>query len=130
MPRRMTHTRQGTHQTLKNMSFEKTLVGWLMADGWQVFIPVLDNGHCTDILISDGPNFYRIQVKTVADNSSQVVYNQWLDKEVDVVVYFARTSNWGVIAPAFEEKKRSLDHPEHRKFVQSRKNFLKEFHQF
>lgn len=65
MPRRLTQTKVGTHQALKNTSYESTVVSWLMHDGWQVFLPILDNGHQTDILISDGPNYYRIQVKTV-----------------------------------------------------------------
>ncbi len=41
-----------------------------MQDGWQVFVPMLDHGNKTDILISDGPNYYRIQVKTV-DSSGE-----------------------------------------------------------
>ncbi len=63
MPRRMTATKKGTHQALKNSSFESMVVSWLMQDGWQVFTPVLDNGHQTDILISDGSNYHRIQEK-------------------------------------------------------------------
>ena len=65
MPRRLTKTKPGTHQALKNTAYEIRLVSWLMHDGWQVFLPILDHGHSTDILISDGPNYYRIQVKTV-----------------------------------------------------------------
>ena len=60
MPRRQTKTKDRTHQALINCSFESRIVSWLMQDGWQVFTPVLDNGHQTDILISDGPNYYRI----------------------------------------------------------------------
>jgi len=56
----MTATKEGTHQVLKNSSFESLVVSWLMQDGWQVFIPILDNGHQTDILISDGPNYHRV----------------------------------------------------------------------
>ena len=129
MPRRMTKTKDGTHQAMKNTSYESKVVGWLMQDGWQVFLPILDHGHQTDILISDGPNFYRVQVKTVeAIGDSHVVNNAWRDSNVDVVVFFARNSNWGVIAPAFEEAKRPLNHEEHRKFMQGKKEFLREFH--
>ena len=71
MPRRMTTTKDGTHQVLKNSSFESLVVSWLMQDGWQVFVPILDNGHKTDILISDGPNYHRIQVKTVEASGQQ-----------------------------------------------------------
>jgi hypothetical protein len=59
MPRRMTQTKAEAHQTMKNVSFESQVVTWLMQDGWQVFLPLLDHGHKTDILISDGPNYYR-----------------------------------------------------------------------
>jgi len=130
MPRRLTQTKSQTHQAMKNTSFESIVVSWLMQDGWQVFLPVLDHGHQTDILISDGPNYYRIQVKTVeASGDEHVVHNQWNDSNVDVVAYFARNSNWGVIAPAFTEKTRPLNHDGHRKFTQDKKSFLKEFHQ-
>lgn len=101
-----------------------------MQDGWQVFIPILDNGHQTDLLISDGPNYFRIQVKTVdASGDNHVVQNRWEGSNVDVVVFFARNSNWGFIAPAFAEKERPLNHEGHRKFTQNKKEFLREFHQ-
>ena len=129
MPRRLTQTKSGTHQAMKNTSFESMVVSWLMQDGWQIFLPILDHGHQTDILISDGPNYYRIQVKTVeATGDDHVVYNAWAESDVDVVVYFARNSNWGVITPAFNDEKRHLNHEGHRKFEQNKKDFLREFH--
>ena len=130
MPRRLTQTKSGTHQVLKNTSFESRVVSWLMQDGWQIFLPVLDNGHQTDILISDGPNYYRIQVKTIdAASEDQIIENRWIESNVDVIVFFARNSNWGYIAPSFEENKKPLNHSTHRKFLQGKKEFLKEFHQ-
>ncbi|MDW6003997.1 PDDEXK-like family protein [Vibrio mangrovi] len=130
MPRRLTQTKSETHQTMKNTSFESMVVSWLMQDGWQVFIPILDHGHKTDLLISDGPNYYRIQVKTVeASGDAHVVQNRWEGSNIDVVIFFARNSNWGVIAPGFHEKERPLNHETHRKFIQSKKEFLREFHQ-
>jgi hypothetical protein len=129
MPRRLTQTKSKTHQAMKNTSYESMVVSWLMQDGWQVFLPVLDHGHQTDLLISDGPNYYRVQVKTIETNGENIIENKWGDSNVDVVVYFARNSNWGVITPAFTEQKRPLEHKEHRKFKQSLKDFLKEFHQ-
>jgi hypothetical protein len=128
MPRRLTQTKHGTHKALKNTSFEIVVLSWLMQDGWQVFMPVLDHGHNTDLLISDGPNYFRIQVKTI-DSSRVEIRNQWEGSNVDVVIYFSRNSNWGYITPAFEEKKRVLEHPTHRKFNQNKKDFLKQFHQ-
>ncbi|MAZ88562.1 MAG: hypothetical protein CL693_13045 [Cellvibrionaceae bacterium] len=129
MPRRMTSTKSGTHQVLKNSSFESLVVSWLMQDGWQVFTPVLDNGHQTDILISDGPNYHRIQVKTVeAAGEDHELENKWNNSNVDVIVVFARNGNWGYIMPAFSESKRKLNHHEHHKFGQTKNDFLKSFH--
>jgi hypothetical protein len=131
MPRRKTQTKDGTRRVLKNIAFESRVVGWLMEDGWQVFIPMLDNGHQTDILISDGPNYFRIQVKTIEPKGdNHVVQNCWQGSCVDLVIFFARNSTWGVITPAFAEKKRCLNHEGHRKFQQSKKDFLREFHLF
>ena len=131
MPSRQTKTQKGTHQTLKNMSYESMVISWLMYDGWQVFSPLLDNGHQTDILISDGPNYYRIQIKTVeASGEEHLVDNRWADSHVDCVVFFARNSTWGYITPAFTEEKRPLNYPGHARFeANSRSDFLKEFHQ-
>ena len=97
MPRRLTGTKTGTHRVMKNTSFEGIVASWLMQDGWQIFLPALDNGHKTDILISDGPNYYRVQIKTLhAETDSHVVTNTWQDSGIDVVVFFARNSNWGM----------------------------------
>jgi len=129
MPRRLTQTKEQTHQALKNSSYESEVVSWLMQDGWQVFLPVLDHGHQTDILISDGPNYYRIQVKTVgATNDNHEVHNQWKNSNVDCVVFFARNSNWGYISPAFKEDKRPINHDSHQKFEKNKNAFLKAFH--
>ncbi len=112
------------------MSYESMVISWLMYDGWQVFIPILDNGHQTDILISDGPNYFRIQIKTVeASGEDHSVENRWEDINVDYVIYFARNSTWGYISPAFSDKKRPLNHNEHVRFESnSRTQFLKALH--
>ena len=129
MPRRLTATKDGTLQTLKNTSYEMKVVGWLMQDGWQVFTPVLDNGHSTDILISDGPNYHRIQIKTVdAASEDQWVENKWKDSHVNVVIYFARNSNWGYVVPAFSTSRKKLNTEGHIKFADSKNEFLKAFH--
>ena len=125
MPKRKTKTPEGTHQTLKNMSYENGLISWLMYDGWQVFSPVLDNGHKTDILISDGPNFYRIQVKTIeAQGEDHELENRWKGSEVDYVIYIARNSTWGYVMPAFEETKRPMNHPSHKRFLHQDRAFV------
>ncbi len=114
---------------MKNTSYESIVVSWLMQDGWQVFLPLLDNGHQTDILISDGPNYHRIQVKTVeAKGDNHVIENRWKDSNVGVVVFFARNSNWGYVMPAFSENRRPLNAEGHIKFEQNKKDFLKAFH--
>lgn len=101
-----------------------------MQDGWQVFLPILDHGHQTDILISDGPNYHRIQVKTFQSTGKvQTVQNAWEGSNVDLVVFLPRNGDWGIIAPAFKEKHRLLHHEEHRRFQRNRKDFLRQFHQ-
>lgn len=130
MPKRNTATKEETHRTLKNCSFESLIVHWLMYDGWQVFTPNLDNGHQTDILISDGPNYYRIQVKTVkADSRDDILENQWKESNVDVIVVFARDSNWGYVIPAFTEDKIKFSAKGNETFHSEKRNeFLKAFH--
>ena len=129
MPRRMTSTKSGTHQVLKNSSFESMVVSWLMQDGWEVFTPMLDNGHQTDILISDGPNYHRIQIKTVeASGEDHIVENRWKESNVDVVVFFARNSTWGYVMPAFTENKSKLNSTGHQRFNTTKNEFLKDFH--
>ena len=129
MPRRLTQTQPGTHQALKNTSFESKVISWLMQDGWQIFTPILDNGHQTDMLISDGPNYYRLQVKTIdAKSEDQYVQNKWKDSNVDCVIFFARNSNWGFVIPAFTSNRRKLNADGHLRFQQTKNDFLKAFH--
>ena len=143
MPRRMTQTKSGTAQVLTNVSFESLVVSWLMRDGWQVFIPMLDNAHRTDILISDGPNYYRLQVKTIDTTGKKEkdieIENKWdksyLDKSdpnyfeshLDYIVWFARNTTWGYVTLAFSEKRRKLKTEGHIRF-ESRQTFLKALH--
>ena len=129
MPRRMTKTNSGTHQVLINSSYESRVISWLMQDGWQIFTPILDHGHQTDILISDGPNYYRVQVKTIdAKSEDQLVENKWKESNVDCVIFFARNSNWGYVAPAFTQNRRKINAEGHIKFKQTKNDFLKAFH--
>jgi len=129
MPRRLTLTNKNTHQTLKNLAYEKRVISWLMDDGWQVFTPECDNGHQTDMLISDGPNFYRVQIKTVeASGESHRLQNRWKDSDVHVVVAFARNFTWGYVMPAFQDNSRRLNFDGHQRFDQYKNSFLKAFH--
>ncbi len=105
------------------------LVSWFMYDGWQVFLPILDHGHQTDMVISDGPNFFRVQVKTVeAKGDDHWLQNSWKGSDVDIVVVFVRNSNWGTVGPAFSTNRRRLNHEDNRRYQIDRKDFLKEFH--
>lgn len=129
MPIRRTATNKGTRQVLKNIACESRVISWLMDDGWQVFTPACDNGHRTDILISDGPNFYRIQIKTAqASDESHRLQNRWKGSDVHVVVAFARNSNWGYVLPAFSVNERRLNFEGHQRFEQDKNSFLKAFH--
>jgi hypothetical protein len=90
---------------------------------------MLDNGHQTDLLISDGPNFFRIQVKTVeAKGEDHKLENRWKDSHVDLVIAFARNSNWGYAMPAFSVNERRLNFDGHQRFEQNKNSFLKAFH--
>jgi hypothetical protein len=129
MPSRKTSLKHGTHQVLKNSAYEHEVAAWFMHDGWEVYQPTLDNGHCIDLLISDGPNFYRIQIKTVeARNEAHKLKNMWKESRVDWVVAFARNSNWGYIFPAFSVNERRLNYEGHQRFKKSKNSFLKAFH--
>lgn len=129
MPRRLTATKEGTRKAMKNVSYESLVAGWLMQDGWHVFTPLLDNGHSTDLLVSDGPHFHRIQIKTIeASADDQYIQNKWKDSDLDVVIVFARNSNWGYVMPAFTTNRRKLNFEGHQKFQNNMKDFLKAFH--
>jgi hypothetical protein len=66
-------------QHYKNISYETLAASWLLNDGWDVFMPMIDHGLKTDFVISDGDTFYRIQVKSiVSDYESTVVENKWV----------------------------------------------------
>jgi hypothetical protein len=129
MPRRTTHLNEGTAKSHKNHSFELLVATWLMQAGWQVFTPLLDDAHCTDLLVSDGPQFFRLQIKTVeCQDESCKVSNRWKESGIHYVIFFAKNSNWGYICPAFASREKRLDHPDHKRFQQSRKEFLAAFH--
>ena len=113
-----------------NCSFESQCATWFMQGGWQVFTPLLDSGHKTDLVVSDGPNFYRIQVKTLATATKDVeVTNAWKGSDIDYVVYFAKGSNyWGWIIPAFDTSKKKLKNASGQRFQHTKTSFLKAFH--
>ncbi|QQX81277.1 hypothetical protein JK628_05245 [Shewanella sp. KX20019] len=112
----------------RNTSFETLAVSWLTYDGWEVFTPIIDHDMKTDLLISDGDNFYRIQIKTVETNDESFqVENRWGDAKIDFVIYFSKSANWGYIMKPFMQKKKSLKAKGHIKFHQHAKPFIKAF---
>ncbi len=128
MPRRHTQLNETTLQNQKNVSFEILTAGWFLHAGWQVFQPVMDNGHKTDLLISDGIDFYRIQIKTTVAKSNGFLANKWAGSNIDFVICFARNSNWGYIMPAFEARRKEINAKGHFAFEQNKNSFLKAFH--
>lgn len=54
------------------------VVAWLTSDGWEVLIPAIDHGKKTDLVISEGSDYYHIQVKSIeSDDESIKVDNKW-----------------------------------------------------
>ncbi|MBO2568872.1 hypothetical protein I6M39_07620 [Shewanella algae] len=103
MPIKKTSTPSETAQFFKSISFETLAASWLQADGWEVFMPLTDHGSKTDLLISDGRQFYRIQVKSLQTNDENtMVEAQWPKDKIDYVLYFSRAGNWGYITPPFQ----------------------------
>ena len=105
------------------------MIAWLLQDAWQVVTPVLDNDHQTDILISHGPDYHRIQVKTVeATSEDHLIENRWQDSHAGVMVYVARNTNWGYVIQAFSPKRRKLNDEGHIKFDKTKNALLKAYH--
>jgi hypothetical protein len=129
MPNRTTEL-AGTHARLhKNHSYELLVATWLMNAGWQVFTPLLDAAHAVDLIASDGPRSYRLQVKSIeSQDEGHVVTNAWKDRHIDFVIYFAQRSNWGYVCPAFTTNRRRLNDAGHKRFHQNQKEFLAAFH--
>ncbi|WP_434340177.1 hypothetical protein [Motilimonas cestriensis] len=127
MPIKNTHITPAAKHNYKSISYETLLASWLLQDGWEVFMPMIDHGMKTDVLISDGNQFYRIQVKSLeCSDERTLVQEQWGNAKIDFVVYFSRFGNWGYIAPPFKGK-RCVAHQEHVRFHQHPENFRKAF---
>ena len=97
--------------------------------GWHVFTPLLDAAHAVDLIASDGPNSYRLQIKSIeSQDEHHQVTNVWKGKQIDFVIYFAQRSNWGYVCPAFDTNQKRLDDMTHKRFERDAKSFLAAFH--
>ncbi|WP_026349546.1 group I intron-associated PD-(D/E)XK endonuclease [Arsukibacterium perlucidum] len=114
----------------QNHSFENLAASMFMADGWEVFQPFLDHGRKTDLLISDGQIFYRIQIKSLnTTDESFVVKNLWsnTDTQIDYVVYFSQKGNWGYIIKPFCCEQKRLNAAGGQRFHKHLKHFSQAF---
>lgn len=128
MPVRNAEIKQTTLAAHKQLSFESLLAGWLVGDGWEVLVPVIDHGMKTDLVVADDNRFYRIQVKSLQSKNEDItIENKWLGVKIDYVVYFSIEGEWGYITPAFLEKRKALRSPDHIRFHKHPTNFLKAF---
>ena len=84
----------------------------------------------TDLFVSDGNNFYRIQVKTIeSHDESHVVENKWGDAKIDYVIYFSRTDNWGYILKPFKQGSKRLNSGGSIRFHQDPEDFTQAFNE-
>lgn len=129
MPTKQSSPSASASKVMTNCSFETQCATWLMQDGWQVFTPLLDHGHKVDLLITDGKEYYPIQVKTTESVDEHVeIQNRWKGSAVRLVIYFAKNSNWGYVIPAFKTNRKKLDCADGKRFQQTKNAFLKAFH--
>lgn len=129
MPKRTTELADQHARLHKNHSYELLVATWLMNGGWQVFSPLLDAAHAVDLIASDGPKSYRLQIKSIeSQDEGCLVHNAWKQRHIDFVIYFAQRSNWGYVCPAFATNQKRLNDPAHRRFQQNSKEFLVAFH--
>lgn len=115
-------------QHYKNISYETLAASWLLNDGWDVFLPMIDHGLKTDLVITDGDTYYRIQVKSISTINERVkVENKWGNAKIDYVIYFAGNADWGYIARPFTQNRKWLNEKGHVRFQQQAKSFVKAF---
>jgi len=84
MPKRTTALTDANARLHKNHSYELLVATWLMNSGWQVFTPLLDAAHAVDLIASDGPNSYRLQIKSIeSQDEHRSVQNVWKGKYIE-----------------------------------------------
>lgn len=111
-------------------SFEQYAASLLMNDGWEVLVPALDHGRKTDLVISDGHVFYRVQIKSLeTTDDSVLIKNQWknTDTKIDYVIYFSQKGNWGYVIKPFSCNQKRLNAAGGQRFHKHQKNFSQAF---
>ena len=127
MPIKQTQANPETAKFYKSISYETLAASWFQMDGWEVFLPMADHGSKTDLVISDGTQFYRIQVKSLDTHEENViVQSQWDGVDIDYVLYFSRYGQWGYITQPFTGKVK-LNRKGHWRFHQHPKAFRTAF---
>ena len=130
MPLKTSALASEQHRHYQSHSFEQYAAGLFMADGWEVFQPYLDHGRKTDLVISDGHVFYRVQIKSLeTTDESVIVKNQWknTDTKIDYVIYFSQKGNWGYILKPFGSGQRRLNSAGGIRFHKHQKHFSQAF---
>lgn len=128
MPKLQSLPSEGTLKYQRNVSFEDQVGTWLLKCGWQVFYPKSDHGHKTDLLVSNGPNFYRIQVKTLEKaDCHQWVQNKWQGSGVDYVIYFVHHEGFGYVCRPFTASRMRLCKLSHVRFKANDEDFCRAF---
>jgi hypothetical protein len=118
------------HRQYTNISFEQYAARLFLADGWEVLKPYVDHGRKTDLVVSDGHVFYRIQIKSLdTTEETVVVKNQWKNSDtiIDYVIYFSKRGNWGYIIKPFSTNQMCLNNTGGVRFHQHEKNFAQAF---
>ncbi|WP_333795834.1 group I intron-associated PD-(D/E)XK endonuclease [Rheinheimera sp.] len=130
MPLKTSALASEQHRHYQSHSFEQYAACLLMADGWEVFQPFLDHGRKTDLVISDGHVFYRVQIKSLeTTDESVIVKNQWknTDTKIDYVIYFSQQGEWGYIIRPFSRNHIRLKFAGGIRFRQDQKHFSQAF---
>lgn len=128
MPVKKSNRTAPANQFYKNISFETLTASWFTYDCWEVFTPMIDHDMKTDLLVSDGVNFYRVQIKTVESaDESHVVENKWGDAKIDYIIYFSKSANWGFITKPFGQRKKRLNAQGNIRFHKHHESFLNAF---
>jgi hypothetical protein len=82
MPVRNSTPANQSLQHYKSLYYETLAASWLLSDGWDVFLPMIDHGLKTDFVISDDAAFkgiylaIQITPKFINDEFQQFCYNR------------------------------------------------------